>query len=132
MNGDFYCDSLPIERKGPHPNTALLSAILMFGCFFIAYFLRLFRNSPYLGRNARRALGDFGVPIAIVIMVLIDYSAGDTFTEKLNVPDGLAVTNPNLRNWTISPFGGMLFNVTGRTEIQYIVQSIFGVLYRIG
>ena len=78
----------------------------------------------------RRALGDFGVPLAIVCMVLLDFLVHDTFTEKLNVPDGLAVTNPNLRNWTISPFGGMLFNVTGRTEIQYIVQSIFGVLYR--
>ena len=32
---------------------------------------------------------------------------------KLNVPDGLAVTDPSLRNWTISPFGGMLFNITG-------------------
>ena len=105
MNGDFYCDSLPIERKGPHPNTALLSAILMFGCFFIAYFLRLFRNSPYLGRNARRALGDFGVPIAIVIMVLIDYSAGDTFTEKLKVPDGLDVTDSSQRGWFIPPLG---------------------------
>jgi hypothetical protein len=35
----------------PNPNTALLSAILMFGTFFIAYFLRIFRNSKFLGRN---------------------------------------------------------------------------------
>ena len=53
----------------------------------------------------RRALGDFGVPIAIVIMVMIDYSAGDTYTEKLKVPDGLAVTSPHLRGWLINPFG---------------------------
>lgn len=33
------------------PNTALLSAILMFGTFFIAYFLRVFRNGKYLGRT---------------------------------------------------------------------------------
>lgn len=33
------------------PNTALLSAILMFGTFFIAYFLRIFRNGKYLGRT---------------------------------------------------------------------------------
>ena len=39
----------------------------------------------------RRALGDFGVPIAIVIMVLVDYSAGDGFTEKLKVPNGVEV-----------------------------------------
>ena len=35
----------------PHPNTALQSAILMFGTFLIAYFLRLFRNSRIFGRN---------------------------------------------------------------------------------
>lgn len=58
-----------------------------------------------MGRTARRALGDFGVPLGIVIMVLIDYSAGDSYTEKLNVPDGLQVTSPELRGWIISPFG---------------------------
>merc|ERR1712012_1410202 len=76
----------------------------MFGTFFIA-FLRLFRNSQYLGRNARRALGDFGVPIAIVIMVLVDWSAGDTFTEKLKVPEGIAVTDSTLRGWVIPATG---------------------------
>ena len=101
-----YCDALPVHERGPQPNTALLLAILMFGCFFIAYFLRLFRNSQYLGRNARKAMGDFGVPIAIVIMVLLDYSAGDTYTEKLKVPEGLDVTDPSQRGWFINPLGG--------------------------
>merc|ERR1719215_157958 len=100
-----YCDALSVAERGPQPNTALLSAILMFGCFFIAYFLRLFRNSQYLGRNARKAMGDFGVPIAIVIMVLLDYSAGDTYTEKLKVPEGLDVTDPTQRGWFINPLG---------------------------
>ena len=36
-------------------------------------------------------MGDFGVPIAIVIMVLIDFSAQDTYTEKLSVPSGITV-----------------------------------------
>ena len=49
-------------------------------------------------------MGDFGVPIAIVIMVLIDYAAGDGITEKLKVPDGLALTSPDRRGWLISPF----------------------------
>lgn len=35
------------------PNTALLTMILMIGTFFIAYFLRQFRNSHYLGRTVR-------------------------------------------------------------------------------
>jgi len=29
----------------------------------------------------RRALGDFGVPIAIAIMVAVDYSIAETYTE---------------------------------------------------
>ena len=33
------------------PNTALLSTILIFGTFLIAYFLRIFRNSKFLGRS---------------------------------------------------------------------------------
>jgi hypothetical protein len=42
------------RKKDPsYPNTALLSAILMFGTFFIAYFLRIFRNGKYLGRTVR-------------------------------------------------------------------------------
>merc|ERR1719412_1802921 len=91
------------QPRGPQPNTALLSAILMFGTFFIAYFLRIFRNSQYLGKYARRALGDFGVPIGIVIMVLIDFLAGDVFTEKLTVPEGVDVTNTTMRGWFIPP-----------------------------
>jgi hypothetical protein len=31
--------------------------------------------------QVRRAIGDFGIPIAIMIMVLIDYLINDTFTE---------------------------------------------------
>lgn len=33
------------------PNTALLSLILTLGTFLIAYFLRIFRNSRFLGRS---------------------------------------------------------------------------------
>ena len=53
----------------------------------------------------RRALGDFGVPIAIVIMVGIDMAFPSVFTQKLNVPEGLHVTRPDLRDWFISPMG---------------------------
>ena len=53
VNSPKLCLQLEAEAQGdqPHANTALLSAILMFGTFFIAYFLRIFRNSKYLGRN---------------------------------------------------------------------------------
>ena len=46
-----------------------------------------------LNLQLRRALGDFGVPIGIIFMVLVDYLAGDTYTKKLSVPFGLQVKN---------------------------------------
>lgn len=44
----------PIEQQTvitKQPNTALLCTILALGTFFIAYYLRHFRNSKFLGRN---------------------------------------------------------------------------------
>ncbi|XP_018349837.1 PREDICTED: band 3 anion transport protein isoform X5 [Trachymyrmex septentrionalis] len=90
---------LPINQ----PNTALMCTILCLGTFLGAYYLRIFRNSHYLGRNARRAFGDFGVPISIVVFVLIDYLLM-VKTEKLLVPEGLSPTMPD-RNWFVSPIG---------------------------
>nr|CAD7432442.1 unnamed protein product [Timema monikensis] len=52
---------------------------------------------------ARRALGDFGVPIAIVVMVMIDYLVPSVYTEKLKVPEGLSPSSPNERGWLIVP-----------------------------
>nr|XP_057918415.1 solute carrier family 4 member 1b (Diego blood group) [Doryrhamphus excisus] len=91
--------------KPPYPNTALLSMCLMLGCFFIAYFLRQFKNGTFLPGKVRRLIGDFGVPIAIFLMVVIDYSINDTYTQKLVVPKGLMVSNPAKRGWLINPFG---------------------------
>ncbi|XP_069177811.1 LOW QUALITY PROTEIN: band 3 anion transport protein [Procambarus clarkii] len=87
------------------PNTALLSLILMLGTFIIAYKLKHFRNSKFLGRSVRRALGDFGVPISIVLMVLLDYSIRDTYTDKLTMPEGIQPSNPEVRGWLINPLG---------------------------
>ncbi|PWA16705.1 hypothetical protein CCH79_00017510, partial [Gambusia affinis] len=91
--------------KPPYPNTALLSMCLMFGCFFIAFFLRQFKNGTFLPGNVRRLIGDFGVPIAIFLMVVADYNIEDTYTQKLVVPKGLTVSNPAKRGWIINPFG---------------------------
>uniref|UniRef100_A0A4W4GAF8 Anion exchange protein n=1 Tax=Electrophorus electricus TaxID=8005 RepID=A0A4W4GAF8_ELEEL len=87
------------------PNTALLSLVLMLGTFFIAFYLRKFKNSAFFPGRLRRVIGDFGVPIAIFIMVLVDYSIKDTFTQKLSVPGGFNVTSPEKRGWFISPLG---------------------------
>ncbi|XP_013912289.1 PREDICTED: anion exchange protein 3-like, partial [Thamnophis sirtalis] len=87
------------------PNTALLSLILMLGTFFIAFFMRKFKNSRFLGGKVRRIIGDFGIPISILVMVLVDYTITDTYTQKLNVPSVLSVTAPDKRGWFIHPLG---------------------------
>uniref|UniRef100_A0A4W6G8P0 Anion exchange protein n=1 Tax=Lates calcarifer TaxID=8187 RepID=A0A4W6G8P0_LATCA len=96
--------SLPVTVQG-EPNTALLSLVLMAGTFFIAFYLRKFKNSAFFPGRFRRIIGDFGVPIAILIMVLVDYSIEDTYTQKLSVPRGFSVTSPDKRGWIINPLG---------------------------
>lgn len=45
------------------------------------------------------------MPIAIVIMVVLDYIVPQTYTEKLSVPSGLSPSDPDARGWIISPSG---------------------------
>ncbi|KAK7576242.1 hypothetical protein V9T40_012528 [Parthenolecanium corni] len=92
----------PDTDEKNQPNSALFCMILSLGTFFLAYYLRHFRNSKFLGRSVRRALGDFGVPIAIVVMGLLAAVPSSTFTEKLQVPEGLTPSLPN-RTWAIPP-----------------------------
>nr|CAB3266294.1 anion exchange protein 2 [Phallusia mammillata] len=87
------------------PNTALLSTLLMFGTFIIAYFLREFKNSKFLRSSVRRTIGDFGVPIAIFAMLMVDLAVTDTYTQKLTVPKGISPTNSSMRGWFIPPLG---------------------------
>lgn len=105
FNGTNAAGDLVDFASQPQPNTALLSLILMIGTFIIAFKLKKFRNSKYLGRGVRRALGDFGVPISIVLMVLLDYFIEDTYTDKLTMPVGIQPSNPEMRGWIINPFG---------------------------
>nr|XP_019607882.1 PREDICTED: band 3 anion transport protein [Rhinolophus sinicus] len=87
------------------PNTALLSLVLMAGTFFFAMMLRKFKNSSYFPGKLRRVIGDFGVPISILIMVMVDFFIQDTYTQKLSVPKGLQVSNTSARGWVIHPLG---------------------------
>ncbi|XP_077169778.1 band 3 anion transport protein isoform X2 [Paroedura picta] len=91
--------------KKDQPNTALLSLVLMAGTFFIAFFLRKLKNSSFFPGKLRRVIGDFGVPISIFIMSLADFFIKDTFTQKLEVPDGFKVSNETARGWFIHPLG---------------------------
>lgn len=42
-----------VQPKEPQPNTALLSLVLMAGTFFLAFFLRKFKNSAFLPGKVR-------------------------------------------------------------------------------
>ncbi|XP_068022513.1 band 3 anion transport protein isoform X3 [Melanerpes formicivorus] len=101
----FYNVNATYVPNVPEPNTALLSLVLMAGTFFLAFFLRKFKNSAFLPGKARRLIGDFGVPISILIMALADFFIRDTYTQKLSVPRGLEVTNSSARGWFINPMG---------------------------
>ncbi|XP_055701079.1 band 3 anion transport protein isoform X5 [Phlebotomus papatasi] len=96
----------PFDDLGPlnQPNTALFCTILTLGTFTLAYYLRIFRNSHFLGRTARRALGDFGVPVSIAIFVAVDFMIPQVFTDKLSVPEGISPSDPENRGWVI-PWG---------------------------
>ncbi|XP_069178314.1 LOW QUALITY PROTEIN: band 3 anion transport protein [Procambarus clarkii] len=98
-------DVLMVKKGSPQPNTALLALILMLGTYIIAIKLKNFRNSKFLGRSVRRSLGDFGVPIGIFLMVLMDYLIRDQITDKLTMPEGLQPSNPDIRGWIINPLG---------------------------
>lgn len=95
----------PIDEKGRkinQPNTALFCTILTLGTFALAYYLKLFRNSHFFGRNARRALGDFGVPIAITCFVVVDFFTPEVYSEKLSVPTGVSPSDPTKRGWMVT------------------------------
>uniref|UniRef100_A0A673JWL5 Anion exchange protein n=1 Tax=Sinocyclocheilus rhinocerous TaxID=307959 RepID=A0A673JWL5_9TELE len=98
------CSATTVKVVG-EPNTALLSLVLMSGTFFIAFYLRKFKNSAFFPGRLRRVIGDFGVPIAILLVVLVDYSIRDTYSQKLSVPRGFSVTSPDKRGWIVNPLG---------------------------
>ncbi|XP_037043822.1 anion exchange protein 2 isoform X2 [Bradysia coprophila] len=103
---DKFEGLIPSDEHGMRnqPNTALFCTILTLGTFTVAFYLKMFRNSHFLGRNARRALGDFGVPISIALFVLVDYLIPEVYTEKLIVPEGISPTDSDRRGWMI-PLG---------------------------
>ncbi|XP_063079216.1 solute carrier family 4 member 1a (Diego blood group) [Engraulis encrasicolus] len=102
---DGNLTTIEVHEDRAYPNTALLSMCLMFGCFFIAYFLKQFKSGVFLPGWLRRMIADFGVPIAIFFMIAVDISIEDAYTQKLVVPKGLTVSNTTARGWLIDPMG---------------------------
>lgn len=100
-----------------HPNTSLLATLLLFGTFILAFSLRGLRGSKFLSSAVRRKIGDFGVPISIIVLVIAQINS-KVYTTRLNVPDaftdGIVPTSQELRQdfgggglggWWINPMG---------------------------
>ncbi|XP_078385716.1 band 3 anion transport protein-like [Cetorhinus maximus] len=112
------------DPQHPQPNTALLSLVLKFGTFLIAFSLRKLKTSQFFPGTIRRVIGDFGVPIAILVMVLVDFFIKDTYTQKLFVPDGLQVTSPKKRDWFIDPLKNFPYWMMAASVIPAILVFI--------
>uniref|UniRef100_A0A914W575 Anion exchange protein n=2 Tax=Plectus sambesii TaxID=2011161 RepID=A0A914W575_9BILA len=77
------------------PDTGLLTVIIMLATFSLAYFFKRLRQSYYLGRHLRTAIGDFGVLLSIVIVgVTVHFVLPAPFLERLDMPDDFGYTNP--------------------------------------
>ncbi|XP_033102443.1 band 3 anion transport protein-like isoform X2 [Anneissia japonica] len=109
------------EKRYGEPNTAFMSLILTFGTFFIAYFLRIFRNSRFLGKHGRKMLGDFGVPIGILFMCIFDYVVPYVYTEKLQVHGGFEPTDACKRtSWFVNPIAPLQ---DGRLGLVFVLAA---------
>ncbi|XP_072318285.1 anion exchange protein 2-like [Eucyclogobius newberryi] len=80
-SGWLNSSSVAVHSGRVRPNTALLSLLLMLGTYLSAFYLRKLKNSALFPGQVRRTIGDFGVPISIFIMVLLDYTIKDTYTQ---------------------------------------------------
>ncbi|XP_072048031.1 electroneutral sodium bicarbonate exchanger 1-like [Amphiura filiformis] len=89
----------------PMPDIFLMSAVLMFGTFAIAYSLKEFRTSRYFPTRVRQTVSDFAVLVAVLAMVGLDALFGIP-TPKLSVPTTFHPSNPLRKSWFIHPFGG--------------------------
>lgn len=68
----------PLFRKYGYPNTALLSVILTGGTFLLAFLLKKFRNSKFLGRNVSIC---YMTVIPSCCVVLLTFSRYHAFTN---------------------------------------------------
>uniref|UniRef100_A0A914MZA0 Bicarbonate transporter-like transmembrane domain-containing protein n=1 Tax=Meloidogyne incognita TaxID=6306 RepID=A0A914MZA0_MELIC len=83
-----------IECFEAEPNTALLTAIVVFSTFILAFMLKKLRESFYLGKHLRKIIGDFGVLISITLIALmVHLFLPDPYLQRLDMPDHINFTN---------------------------------------
>ena len=103
VDGNIVIEGL--QTPGCHymPNIYLMSWLLFFGTFLIAYQLKKAKTSNFFPAKVKQILADFSVIIAIVIMTSIDY-VSKIRTPKLDVPDTFQPTSGR-DSWLIHPLG---------------------------
>ncbi len=119
--GAFAQTNYRHHADDPQPNTALLSCILIAATFLIAFALRSVRNSRYFGRQVRpvpyhrsiditihqvrKTVGDFGLSLSVIIVVLIDrwLLEQDSLTSKLRISADFLPTLADRRDWFVAP-----------------------------
>merc|ERR1719367_944305 len=84
-----------------HPNAFLMSILLFFGTFLIAFQLKKAKTSNFFPAAVKNFISDFAVIIAILAMTLTDFLVG-VDTPKLNVPGEFQPTSSK-RGWLINP-----------------------------
>ena len=84
-----------------HPNAFLMSILLFFGTFLIAYQLKKAKTSNFFPAAVKNFISDFAVIIAILAMTITDFLVG-VDTPKLNVPGEFQPTSSK-RGWLINP-----------------------------
>ncbi|CAH1788491.1 unnamed protein product [Owenia fusiformis] len=77
------------------------SCLLFLGTFFLAYSLKLFRNTRFFPNKVRVLISDFAVFLAIIAMVGLDIGMGFN-TPKLTVPSEFRPTKEG-RSWFVNP-----------------------------
>uniref|UniRef100_A0A1I7W201 Anion exchange protein n=1 Tax=Loa loa TaxID=7209 RepID=A0A1I7W201_LOALO len=82
------------------PDVYMLSILLTFGTFALAYGLNIFRRTHFLNSTIRNSISDFGVFIAIVVMTVISKFIGLDL-PVLNIPANFRPTID--RPWLINP-----------------------------
>lgn len=102
-------------------DTALLSLLLSLGTFSISMFLVRARTGPYLRRQMREFLADFGPTIAIGLMTGVALWLHPVELETLAVPDNIAPTTD--RGWLVNPLDAPRW-VWGASIVPAILVSI--------
>ncbi|XP_060043253.1 solute carrier family 4 member 11 isoform X2 [Erinaceus europaeus] len=71
LNSSLSAGPLEAKPTASHPETAMLSLLIMLGTLWLGYTLYQFRKSPYLHHYVREILSDCALPIAVLTFSLI-------------------------------------------------------------